>query len=189
MHQDNMADCIVLGAGGEHTRVRAAEVIDASVVGLSAALNLVERGFQPVILARDLPEDLDSISFASPWAVSHVVLLPQAADQAGCQLVLSRYQRSRKEAGPGHLAQARGSGSLPSSSSLTDPILLLFHGRRLRSALVQGPRLWGASKKDSRQKQTSKSPPDFAVSPSEPRRDPFKVQDWCNIRISVHQRA
>ena len=42
----------------------------ASVIGLSIALELSDQGLRPVIVARDLPEDIESLAFASPWAVS-----------------------------------------------------------------------------------------------------------------------
>ena len=41
------------------------------VLGLSTALELVEHGVRVAVVARELPEDLDSTGFASPWAVSH----------------------------------------------------------------------------------------------------------------------
>lgn len=40
------------------------------VLGLSTAIELVEQGVRVVVVARELPEDLDSAGFASPWAVS-----------------------------------------------------------------------------------------------------------------------
>jgi glycine/D-amino acid oxidase-like deaminating enzyme len=40
------------------------------VLGLSTAVELVERGVKVAIVGRELPEDLDSAGFASPWAVS-----------------------------------------------------------------------------------------------------------------------
>jgi glycine/D-amino acid oxidase-like deaminating enzyme len=42
------------------------------VLGLSTAVELVERGIKVAIVGRELPEDLDSAGFASPWAVSRV---------------------------------------------------------------------------------------------------------------------
>jgi hypothetical protein len=42
-----------------------------SVLGLATADALSATGLRVAILARDLPEDVDSASFASPWAVSH----------------------------------------------------------------------------------------------------------------------
>lgn len=44
--------------------------IDGSVLGLSIAQELTKRGVKVAIVARDLPEDINSASFASPWAVS-----------------------------------------------------------------------------------------------------------------------
>ncbi|GAA6061765.1 hypothetical protein JCM10212_000745 [Sporobolomyces blumeae] len=43
-------------------------VIGAGVVGLTAALALVQAGYKVRILARDLPQDVTSTAFASPWA-------------------------------------------------------------------------------------------------------------------------
>lgn len=45
-------------------------VLGAGVIGLSIALELAKRGFRPAIIAKDLPEDLLSTGFSSPWAVS-----------------------------------------------------------------------------------------------------------------------
>ncbi|ORX38183.1 hypothetical protein BD324DRAFT_619882 [Kockovaella imperatae] len=43
-------------------------ILGAGVVGLTIALESHKRGFKPVIIARDLPQDSDSTGFASPWA-------------------------------------------------------------------------------------------------------------------------
>ncbi|GFZ43011.1 hypothetical protein JCM24511_00729 [Saitozyma sp. JCM 24511] len=43
-------------------------VLGAGVIGLSIALELAKRGFRPAIIAKDLPEDLLSTGFSSPWA-------------------------------------------------------------------------------------------------------------------------
>ncbi|RSH85735.1 hypothetical protein EHS25_003876 [Saitozyma podzolica] len=48
-----MYDAVVLGAG---------------VIGLSIALELHSRGLKVAVVARDLPDDSDSVGFASPWA-------------------------------------------------------------------------------------------------------------------------
>lgn len=40
------------------------------MLGLSIAHEMMEKGYKVAILARDLPEDLHSTAFASPWAVS-----------------------------------------------------------------------------------------------------------------------
>jgi len=40
------------------------------VLGLSIADELTQRGKKVAIVARDLPEDVHSAAFASPWAVS-----------------------------------------------------------------------------------------------------------------------
>lgn len=49
------------------------------VIGLSIALQLkVSCRYEVVIIARDLPADVQSREFASPWAVSEIrVLWPQ----------------------------------------------------------------------------------------------------------------
>jgi len=59
------------------------------VIGMSIALELADRGLRPAIVARDLPEDLQSLAFASPWAVG--LLCPlfnqlQSFDIAPCCL-------------------------------------------------------------------------------------------------------
>jgi len=45
-------------------------IIGAGVTGLSIGLELARRGYKVGYLARDLPADLQSTGFASPWAVS-----------------------------------------------------------------------------------------------------------------------
>jgi D-amino-acid oxidase len=45
------------------------EAITPTVVGLTTALVLSERGYRVLVVARDLPEDSASQAFASPWAV------------------------------------------------------------------------------------------------------------------------
>ncbi|GAA6009907.1 hypothetical protein JCM11491_000862 [Sporobolomyces phaffii] len=47
-------------------------VLGAGVIGLTCALSLVEQGYAVHIVARDLPEDIDSQNFASPWAGANV---------------------------------------------------------------------------------------------------------------------
>ena len=42
---------------------------EIQVLGLSVAMELVEKGVKVAIVARELPQDLDSAGFASPWAV------------------------------------------------------------------------------------------------------------------------
>lgn len=60
-------------------------ILGAGVIGLSAALELVQAGYKVAIAAKDLPEDSNSFGFASPWAVSvshscnHPYLPPQRA--------------------------------------------------------------------------------------------------------------
>lgn len=45
-------------------------VVGAGVIGLTNAYELRERGYKVTILARDMPHDGFSRTFASPWAVS-----------------------------------------------------------------------------------------------------------------------
>jgi glycine/D-amino acid oxidase-like deaminating enzyme len=40
------------------------------VIGLSVAIELHKKGLGVAIVAKDLPEDTESVGFASPWAVS-----------------------------------------------------------------------------------------------------------------------
>ena len=46
-------------------------VAEFKVLGLSVAMELVEKGVKVAIVGRELPQDLDSAGFASPWAVCH----------------------------------------------------------------------------------------------------------------------
>lgn len=51
-------------------------ILGAGVIGLTVAHVLTEDpGFKVTIVARDLPEDLTSTGFASPWAVGHLLLI------------------------------------------------------------------------------------------------------------------
>jgi len=54
-------------------------ILGAGVIGLTVAHVLTEgegsKLFNVTIVARDMPEDLSSQAFASPWAVSHLILL------------------------------------------------------------------------------------------------------------------
>lgn len=45
------------------------------MIGLSAAIELGRKGLKVVIVAKDLPEDTESVGFASPWAVSPMIQL------------------------------------------------------------------------------------------------------------------
>lgn len=45
-------------------------VLGSGVIGLSITLELAREGFRPIVVARDLPVDVYSTGFASPWAVS-----------------------------------------------------------------------------------------------------------------------
>ena len=40
------------------------------MIGLSAAIELRGKGLNVIIVAKDLPDDTESVGFASPWAVS-----------------------------------------------------------------------------------------------------------------------
>jgi D-amino-acid oxidase len=67
-------------------------ILGAGVIGLTVGYVLTDNGgsnhFQVTIIARDMPEDLSSQGFASPWAVSHM-LFPGDSNgpSLGCQLV------------------------------------------------------------------------------------------------------
>lgn len=43
-------------------------VVGAGVIGLSIAFVLAKQGHKVLVVARDLPEDVTSQAFASPWA-------------------------------------------------------------------------------------------------------------------------
>ena len=43
-------------------------VLGSGVLGLSIAIELVERGYLPLVVGKDLAEDVNSTGFASPWA-------------------------------------------------------------------------------------------------------------------------
>lgn len=70
-----------------------------SVLGLATADALTSAGLRVAIIARDLPEDLDSAAFASPWAVSTSPPLPH--------LLLS-HSRSCPLGGSNHVGQLPG---------------------------------------------------------------------------------
>lgn len=55
---------------------------DSTVYGLTIATELADRGLKVAVVARDLPEDLTSVGFASPWAVSVDCRKPQPAGGA-----------------------------------------------------------------------------------------------------------
>ena len=57
----------------EHSRQLV--VLGAGVIGLSVAHLAATRGFKVTIVARDMPEDMDSQAWASPFAVRYVVHL------------------------------------------------------------------------------------------------------------------
>ena len=54
-------------------------ILGAGVIGLTVAHVLTEGEgsnlFNVTVVARDMPEDLNSQGFASPWAVSRLILL------------------------------------------------------------------------------------------------------------------
>ena len=52
------------------TEKKTVAILGAGIVGLTSAYVLLERGYSVTILARDLPWDVTSQHFASPWAVS-----------------------------------------------------------------------------------------------------------------------
>ncbi len=53
-------------------------ILGAGVIGLTVAHVLTEGSgsnlFKVTVVARDMPEDLSSQAFASPWAVCHLIL-------------------------------------------------------------------------------------------------------------------
>ena len=54
-------------------------VLGAGVIGLTVAHVLSQNArFKITVVARDMPDDLDSQAFASPWAVSPTPLQPPA---------------------------------------------------------------------------------------------------------------
>ncbi|GAA5989400.1 hypothetical protein JCM10908_001296 [Rhodotorula pacifica] len=66
--------------GGKAWAGKSAVVVGAGVVGLSTAIRLLEAGLEVDIVARDLPGDLLSIEFTSPWAGAHHVSVATGAD-------------------------------------------------------------------------------------------------------------
>ncbi|KAG8808716.1 hypothetical protein FRC17_003816 [Serendipita sp. 399] len=58
-------------------------VLGAGVVGLSTALQLIERGFKVTIIAECLPEDAKSIKYTSHWAGAHHVTIAGDRRQLG----------------------------------------------------------------------------------------------------------
>ena len=61
-----------------HTSQTHVVILGAGVIGLTAAHVLTEGEgsniFNVTIVARDMPEDLNSQAFASPWAVCYFLL-------------------------------------------------------------------------------------------------------------------
>lgn len=66
----------------EHSRQLV--VLGAGVIGLSVAHLAATRGFKVTIVARDMPEDMDSQAWASPFAVRYVVHLSHTAIYDTC---------------------------------------------------------------------------------------------------------
>ena len=67
-------------------------ILGAGVIGLTVAYLLTDgeaNRFNVTVIARDMPEDLNSQAFASPWAVSPTTLSQGDSNflSLGCQLV------------------------------------------------------------------------------------------------------
>ena len=67
-------------------------ILGAGVIGLTVAHVMTEGEgsnlFNVTIVARDMPEDLTSQAFASPWAVSHLIITGRSYQYClGCRLV------------------------------------------------------------------------------------------------------
>jgi D-amino-acid oxidase len=60
-------------------------ILGAGVIGLTVAHVLTEgdgsRLFNVTIVARDMPEDLNSQAFSSPWAVRRLILFTRRYNQ------------------------------------------------------------------------------------------------------------
>ncbi|KAG8815673.1 hypothetical protein FRC20_002983 [Serendipita sp. 405] len=65
-------------------------VLGAGVVGLSTALQLIERGFSVTIVAECLPEDEKSIKYTSHWAGAHHVSM--ASDRRQLEMDLATFE-------------------------------------------------------------------------------------------------
>src|SRR5258708_15768515 len=65
------------------------------VIGLTCALRLAESGFDVDIVARDLPADLDSQQFASPWAGANWHPFPTAEAKRQCRWEALRSEERR----------------------------------------------------------------------------------------------
>jgi len=67
-------------------------ILGAGVIGLTVAYVLTDgegsNRFKVTVVARDMPEDLSSQAFASPWAVSHITSFPSDSNllSSGCRL-------------------------------------------------------------------------------------------------------
>jgi glycine/D-amino acid oxidase-like deaminating enzyme len=63
-----------------HTSQTDVVILGAGVIGLTVAHILTDgegsNHFNVTVIARDMPEDLNSQAFASPWAVSRIMLSP-----------------------------------------------------------------------------------------------------------------
>lgn len=82
-----------------------------SVIGLSTALELSGKGIKVAIVARDLPEDVGSVGFASPWAVSIEIELMLGPKRLTCRGATGAHLLKRRTA-----LQAKWT-RLPSSGS------------------------------------------------------------------------
>jgi 2-polyprenyl-6-methoxyphenol hydroxylase-like FAD-dependent oxidoreductase len=72
---------------------------DIKVLGLSVAMELVEKGVKVAIVGRELPQDLDSAGFASPWAVcisSHITLRLMNRVQIGLRMQSIKLKRKER---------------------------------------------------------------------------------------------
>jgi len=69
------------------------------VIGLSAAIELRRKGLNVVIVAKDLPEDTESVGFASPWAVSPMIHLLLSLICKGCNWHSFETESSTRQAG------------------------------------------------------------------------------------------
>lgn len=58
----------ILSIGQSSTKRPNVVVLGSGVIGLSTAIELTKRGFHPIVVAKDLAEDIHSAGFASPWA-------------------------------------------------------------------------------------------------------------------------
>ncbi|WVQ75285.1 hypothetical protein IAR50_004899 [Cryptococcus sp. DSM 104548] len=83
-----------------------AVVLGAGVLGLSIAHELTRKGLKVAVVAKDLPEDLDSTGFASPWAGAnwHSVATNEA-ERRRDKYTFEQFERLAKEVP--HLCERR----------------------------------------------------------------------------------